>query len=144
MNANTLYSEMVLDHARHPRGLGDPSTMPFQQEGQNPSCGDFVCFGVSPETPVRVVWRGNGCALCMASASLLSEHLNAHFYSSEQAAALIEEARRYLSSGGDLVPFSKYRVFSNLLSFPSRVKCAALSCSALLPLFSAVSSQRMP
>lgn len=70
-----LYREQLLDHYHHPRGWGLVKSADFEAEEYNQLCGDRV--KVQLEVADRVVsgmhFEGYGCAISMASASLLTE-----------------------------------------------------------------------
>ena len=72
---NDLYQEVILDHANHPRNFGvlDHPTHTFRE--MNASCGDMVEFYlvVEDEKIQDVKWRGVGCAISTATASIVSE-----------------------------------------------------------------------
>ncbi len=70
-----LYSETLLDHFRHPRNYGDLPTADISYESFNPLCGDRIRIAVKLND--RVVhdarFKGDGCAISTAAASLLTE-----------------------------------------------------------------------
>lgn len=70
-----LYSETLLDHFRHPRNYGDLPAADFSYESFNPLCGDRIRFLVKLND--RIVqdarFKGDGCAISTAAASLLTE-----------------------------------------------------------------------
>ncbi|KZN25248.1 FeS assembly protein SufA [Haladaptatus sp. R4] len=74
-----MYRQQILDHYRNPRNYGELENAQFSHEGVNPSCGDELEFDVSleddGETIERVAFRGDGCAISQASASMLSQKL---------------------------------------------------------------------
>lgn len=81
-----LYREEVMDHYEHPRNMGsfgDAQDKDVLKGGaNNASCGDRVEFYIKLKVTndkgqiiERVKWRGEGCAIMMASASKLSEYL---------------------------------------------------------------------
>ncbi|MCO8242731.1 MULTISPECIES: iron-sulfur cluster assembly scaffold protein [unclassified Haladaptatus] len=74
-----MYRQQILDHYRNPRNYGELEDAQFSHEGVNPSCGDELEFDVSleddGETIERVAFRGDGCAISQASASMLSQKL---------------------------------------------------------------------
>ncbi|WP_231185776.1 iron-sulfur cluster assembly scaffold protein [Haladaptatus sp. DYF46] len=74
-----MYRQQILDHYRNPRNYGELADAQFSHEGVNPSCGDELEFDVSleddGETIERVAFRGDGCAISQASASMLSQKL---------------------------------------------------------------------
>ncbi|AAG20546.1 MULTISPECIES: iron-sulfur cluster assembly scaffold protein [Halobacterium] len=74
-----MYRQQILDHYRNPRNQGELPEPSFTHEGYNPSCGDELEFDVAldddGETIAHVAFRGDGCAISQASASMLSEEL---------------------------------------------------------------------
>ena len=70
-----LYSETLLDHFRHPRNYGDLPAADISYESFNPLCGDRIRIAVKLND--RVVedarFKGDGCAISTAAASLLTE-----------------------------------------------------------------------
>ena len=71
------YREIVLEHFRRPRNRGPLAGADVSIEGANPLCGDRV------RVELRVVegaiaaagFTADACVLCVASASLLTEHV---------------------------------------------------------------------
>ncbi|WP_458187763.1 iron-sulfur cluster assembly scaffold protein [Haladaptatus sp. NG-WS-4] len=74
-----MYRQQILDHYRNPRNYGELDEPSFTHEGVNPSCGDELEFDVvlgdDGDTIERVAFRGDGCAISQASASMLSQKL---------------------------------------------------------------------
>ena len=69
-----LYQDVIVDHSKHPRNfraLGAGR----QSEGHNPLCGDRLTVYVQVDNGVirDVSFEGLGCAIAMASASLMTE-----------------------------------------------------------------------
>jgi nitrogen fixation NifU-like protein len=73
-----MYTERLLDHARHPRRKGLLAAGPGQiltAEEYNPLCGDRVTFQVRllEGRLAEARFDGRGCALCLGAASILAE-----------------------------------------------------------------------
>ena len=70
-----LYSEKLLDHFRHPRNYGALTDADISYESFNPLCGDRIRVEVKLENKSvkEVRFKGDGCAISIASASLLTE-----------------------------------------------------------------------
>jgi nitrogen fixation NifU-like protein len=71
-----LYRELILDHYRNPRNKGRLEEADISYEDDNPLCGDHIHLYVTlddQEHVQDVAWEGEGCAISMASASMLSE-----------------------------------------------------------------------
>ena len=74
-----MYQEVILDHYRNPRKWGHLSRVTFSHTGENSTCGDELTFDLrlaeDGETIEAVAFTGEGCAISIASASLLAEEL---------------------------------------------------------------------
>src|SRR5512144_2062973 len=73
-----LYQEVILDHGRSPRNFRRPASPTCRAEGNNPMCGDTLSvFLVINDRDVieDATFEGKGCALSVASASLMTEVL---------------------------------------------------------------------
>ena len=74
-----MYRQQILDHYKNPRNYGELEDPDFTHVGENPSCGDTIQVDVAldddGETIASVGFTGDGCAISMASASMLSERL---------------------------------------------------------------------
>ena len=73
----TAFRAVVLEHFRHPRNRGSLSDAHASAEGANPLCGDRIRVQLRAAdgaiTDAR--FTADACALCIASASLLTEHI---------------------------------------------------------------------
>ena len=126
-----LYQEVILDHNRQPRNFGEIDGAEHHAEGNNPLCGDrlTVDLTVDGERIVDVRFRGQGCAISTASASLMTEAVKGKTL--EEANALFEAFHEMLT-GDPSVPaeltgeIGKLAVFAGVREFPIRVKCATL------------------
>ncbi|MGP1692213.1 MAG: iron-sulfur cluster assembly scaffold protein, partial [Giesbergeria sp.] len=69
-----LYQELVLEHKRAPRNFGHLLAPTHQARGTNPSCGDdlSVELNIADGRLADIRFHGQGCAICMASASMMS------------------------------------------------------------------------
>jgi nitrogen fixation NifU-like protein len=72
-----LYSEVLLDHFRHPRNYGNLSAPDIAYEDFNPLCGDRIRIELRLNHTVveDARFTGDGCAISIAAASLLTELL---------------------------------------------------------------------
>ena len=75
MSTQHLYRETLLDHFHHPRNKGGLVGADSIRRGSNPRCGDEVEIGVflDGESIAQVRFRGRGCSICIASASMMTE-----------------------------------------------------------------------
>jgi nitrogen fixation NifU-like protein len=129
-----LYQEVILDHGKNPRNHGRPAGCNRSSHGYTPLCGDKVTIYLTIEDGVvtDVGFEGAGCAISMASASLMTEVLKG------KAVADVEAIfRRFheLMTGeddpaddlGESMDLDKLLVLSGVREFPIRVKCATLA-----------------
>jgi len=79
MGGSDMYRQQILDHYKNPRNYGELEEATFTHVGENPMCGDTIEMDVvlddDEEHIERVAFRGDGCAISQASASMLSEQL---------------------------------------------------------------------
>jgi nitrogen fixation protein NifU and related proteins len=70
-----LYSQKLLDHFRHPRNYGALTDPDVTYESFNPLCGDRIRVDVrlAGEVVTEARFRGDGCAISIAAASLLTQ-----------------------------------------------------------------------
>ena len=72
-----LYSDILLDHFRRPRNYGDLTAPDISYENLNPLCGDRIRIDVRLNNSIveEARFKGDGCAISLAAASLLTELL---------------------------------------------------------------------
>lgn len=128
----TIYKDVLLDHGRHPRNHGDLAGMSVVRRGRNPLCGDEVEVGINVEderlTSVR--FRGRACAICMASASVMTGV--AEGKSLAQALEVIAFVHRWMGAeGGRIQAPEPLEPLSSVRGLPSRWGCVLLAWDAL-------------
>ena len=126
-----LYQEVILDHSKRPKNFGELAGANRQAEGYNPLCGDRETVYVRLEGDVLqdVGFRGAGCAISTASASMMTESVKGR--TRAEAEALFERFHDLITGrNGDPKPgqpeLGKLAVFSGVREFPVRIKCATL------------------
>ncbi|MEK9180801.1 MAG: iron-sulfur cluster assembly scaffold protein [Patescibacteria group bacterium] len=73
-----LYRQEILEHYRHPQNYGRFKRPTFQSYKINPLCGDEIDLQLRLDSRNQILdarFAGSGCALSIASASLLTEWL---------------------------------------------------------------------
>jgi nitrogen fixation NifU-like protein len=114
MGGSDMYRQQILDHYKNPRNYGEIEDPTFTHVGENPMCGDTIEMDVvlddEEETIEKVAFRGDGCAISQASASMLSEKL------SGMSVDELEELNR-----DDVVDMLGVDIS------PMRIKCAVLA-----------------
>ncbi len=131
-----LYRDLILDHARNPRHFGKLPHTTHSAEGINPLCGDKLrlYLDVDADATIRhAAFEGSGCAISVASASLLTDTVIG--LSAGAALAVFDAVTAQLSgreaNDSGSVDLGKLRALSGVRDFPSRVKCATLAWHAL-------------
>lgn len=69
------YREYILDHYRDPRNYGTLEHPDIHSEDSNPLCGDTLSMDIQldGDRVKEIRFKGRGCAISQASASMLSE-----------------------------------------------------------------------
>jgi nitrogen fixation protein NifU and related proteins len=133
MELDELYQSMILDHARRPRNFGELAPPAVRSEGYNPACGDQITLYVRKgqnDTIEELRFTGQACAICMASASLMTVQIKGKAV--REALRLEREFIRSLTGPDDLGPaLGNLRALAGVKRFPQRLKCATLSWHAL-------------
>ncbi|MEJ2025903.1 MAG: SUF system NifU family Fe-S cluster assembly protein [Limibacillus sp.] len=132
-----LYRDLILDHARNPRHFGKLDHATHSAEGINPLCGDKLKLYLDIDTNERIrgaAFEGSGCAISVASASLLTDAIIG--LSPDDAMAVFDAVAAQLagsesSEGGQDVDLGKLRALAGVREYPTRVKCATLAWHAL-------------
>jgi nitrogen fixation NifU-like protein len=133
MDLEELYQDVILDHSRRPRNFGELPQADSHARGDNPVCGDevtvYVKFGEQDKLDA-ISFTGQGCAICMASASMMTNKVKGR--SRAESEALARQFNEMLTSEappaehmGDLA------LLKGVRKFPVRVKCATLPWHAL-------------
>ena len=126
-----LYQEIILDHGRHPRNFGACPTATHHKEGFNPLCGDKILLHITERNGIieKIMFEGSGCAISMASASLMSECLVGKKFEEVESlfSAFHEVVTNHDASLEAKENLGKLAVLSGVSEFPARVKCATLA-----------------
>ncbi|MGB7906055.1 MAG: SUF system NifU family Fe-S cluster assembly protein, partial [Steroidobacteraceae bacterium] len=98
-------------------------------DGFNPLCGDKLTMFVKLDGDriSDVSFNGSGCAISVASASLLTESVKGKTIA--EAEALFSQMHQLLSRDDaalDVAALGKLGALSGVREFPARVKCASL------------------
>lgn len=127
-----LYQEVIIDHGRHPRNFGAMPEANHHKEGFNPLCGDKIFLHVQEKNGIveKIMFEGCGCAISMASASLMSEALIGK--SVGEVHELFTLFHNVVTQGAAVdEKLGKLTVLAGVAEFPARVKCATLAWHTL-------------
>ncbi|MGG5172018.1 Fe-S cluster assembly sulfur transfer protein SufU [Pseudarthrobacter sp. J1738] len=139
---DSLYQQIILEHSKTRSG-GDlpesetaaaPGTPGVGQCHQlNPVCGDEITLrlelSADRSTVAGIHWNGDGCAISMASASILSEE--AAGADPRHLKELIDTFRDLMRSRGSIEADEEVlgdaAALAGVSKYPARVKCAMLA-----------------
>jgi nitrogen fixation NifU-like protein len=132
-----LYQEVIIDHGRHPRNFGVLPHANYCQEGFNPLCGDKIILHLYEDNGVveELKFEGSGCAISMASASLMTECLKGK--SRNEIQEMFNVFHQWITENAviDEEKLGKLTVLSGVREFPARIKCATLAWHTLKNFF---------
>ena len=139
-----LYQEVILDHNRKPRNFGALEHPSHHAEGLNPLCGDHIHVALEladDDTVGRIAFQGESCAICKASASMMTVAVKGK--TRDEAQLLAHEFVDMATGRIDAKEAShigRLAVFGGISELPMRVKCAILPWHTLQAAFNAVAS----
>ena len=133
MDLQDLYQDIIVDHNRSPRNFRRMDNPTNSLQGFNPLCGDKLTLYVHLDDNVirDVSFEGTGCAISVASASLMTEKLKD--MTIDEAEKLFGNMHDMLTGNSepDTEQLGKLAALAGVKAYPSRVKCASLSWHTL-------------
>lgn len=131
MSDQSLYKDVLLDHFHHPRNRGDLEGMQVVKRGSNPRCGDEIEVGIDSHSEIleTVRFRGRGCSICLASASMMTDCTQGITRSA--ARELIGRIKTWFDDGGTTAPVEEVAALGAVRQHPARKKCVMLAWQAL-------------
>jgi nitrogen fixation NifU-like protein len=129
--SDPLYTEIIIDEARHPRNHGKLDHPDITQHDANPMCGDSITLqmNIKENTISDIKWDGKGCTICTACTSVLTQLIQGKD---------IEYARNIKKE----TILSELGLEHLIQQSPIRIKCALLSLKVLkLGLYSYLGSK---
>jgi nitrogen fixation NifU-like protein len=134
MDNQALYQQVIIDHARKPRHCYRMKNPTHMASGKNPVCGDdiTVYIELNDSQVLEVSFEGSGCAICMASASMMSEH--ARGKSKEDVLKVIHafiDMQTHHDEKDYETTLGKCSILEGVKHYPLRIKCATLAWHAL-------------
>jgi len=126
-----LYQQVIVDHSKSPRNFGKLDDCNHEADGYNPLCGDklHIYLRINDVGTIEdVSFEGDGCAISVSSASLMTDALKGKTVQESQI--MFEQfqhmATSDLSESPDEKKLGKLAVLAGVREFPSRIKCATL------------------
>ncbi len=130
-----LYQEVILEHNKNPRNFREIEDADSTADGNNPLCGDAlrVYVKLDGDNVADVAFKGSGCAISKASASIMTQAVKGK--SKSEAESLFDQFHKMVTGELDIETeeneLGKLKIFAGVLEFPARVKCASLSWHTL-------------
>ena len=135
MNADlaALYQSVILDHNRRPRNFRALDNA-SRGEGHNPLCGDRLAVFVRIEDGFveEAAFQGFGCAIAIASASMMTETVMRRAVADACALAARVEALLAAEGNGVGDDLGSLTALAGVRQFPLRIQCATLPWHAFL------------
>ena len=140
MNLKELYQEIILDHGKNPRNLRKSENFNKDAKGHNPLCGDNVHIFLKLDENKKIEdisFEGSGCAISMASASIMTELLSGKNENQTQEIVsdfleMIKKKDILESKNLNENEKTKLMCLSGVKKYPMRVKCATLAWHTFL------------
>jgi len=139
MNLKELYQEIILDHGKNPRNLKSINNYNKDAKGHNPLCGDKVHIYLKMNSNMKIEdisFEGSGCAISMASASIMTELFKGK--EQKEVKEIVDDFLDMIKEKPDLSTNklkedekTKLMCLSGVKQYPMRVKCATLSWHTL-------------
>ncbi len=131
---DSVYQELILQHYRNPKHRGDMDVPDAVVTMRNPTCGDDIVLQlrVRGDTIEDVRFKGQGCAISQASASMMSGLIAGKSWA--EAEPILACFRDMLHGDAEAArdrTLGDLRALSGVAKLPRRVKCAMLPWDAL-------------
>ena len=140
MELKELYQEIILDHAKNPRNKGKCEGYNYDAKAHNPLCGDKVHLFLKLENKDKI-WRlsfeGDGCAISLASASILTDIIKGRDISFSKKVTndflnMIKNKEKITLNSLSSDQVTTISSLSGVQEFPMRIKCATMAWHTLL------------
>ena len=140
MELKELYQEIILDHGKNPRNKGKCADYNHDAEAHNPLCGDKVHIYLKLNNEKKIIdlsFEGEGCAISLASASILTDTLKGKDLlftkkATEDFLDMIKYKKNITLNSLTEDQMNTITSLSGVQEFPMRVKCATMAWHTLL------------
>lgn len=128
-----LYQTIIKEHSKNPSNKRTLTEKTGEFELFNPSCGDLVVvqFNLKEGILEDVSFQGQGCAISIASASMMTEIISGKTL--EEALDIIQTFYEFVKGNKEIntKPLGDAVYLEGVSKFPTRIRCATLSWHAL-------------
>lgn len=127
-----LYQDLILDHSKRPHNFRIIEGANHEALGHNPLCGDrlMLYLAVDGGTIRDVSFQGSGCAISVASASIMTDMLKGKTLPEAQT---LFGYMHGACTGADVAALNvheddadRMQALAGVRNYPIRVKCATL------------------
>ena len=140
MELKELYQEIILDHAKNPRNKGKCKDYNHDAKAHNTLCGDKVHIYLKLNKDKKIEdlsFEGEGCAISLASASILTETVKGKDLSfisrvSDDFINMIKNKKKITINSLTPDQMTTITSLSGVQEFPMRVKCATMAWHTLM------------
>ncbi|MDO8953823.1 MAG: SUF system NifU family Fe-S cluster assembly protein [Gammaproteobacteria bacterium] len=130
-----LYQELIVDHGRKPRNFGALEHPTIVKIGHNPLCGDELTLYLQIENGqvMDVKFEGRGCAISMASASLMTQAIKGMTLEAahDLFTRFYQVVKEHNHEPALVESLGKLGALQGVSDYPARVKCATLAWHTL-------------
>ena len=128
-----LYRTLIKEHSQNPKNRRKIEYPDGEMELFNPSCGDLIQiqYYIKGDRIEELVFEGQGCAISLASASLMTELMKGKTL--DEAFSLINLFSELIKGNQeiDTKDLGDAVLLQGVAKFPTRIRCANLSWNAL-------------
>ena len=140
MELKELYQEIILDHAKNPRNKGKCENYNHDAKAHNPLCGDkvHIYLNLDDEKNIKgLSFEGEGCAISLASASILTDILKGKDLSftkkiTDDFLNMLKTKSKITLNSLSENQVTTINSLSGVQKFPMRIKCATMAWHTLL------------
>ena len=140
MNIKELYQEIILEHGKNPRNLRKTENFNKDAKGNNPLCGDNVHIFLKLDEDKKIIglsFEGDGCAISLASASILTDTLQGKDLSFTKKITtdflnMLKNKTKITLNSLTEDQVTTITSLSGVQEFPMRIKCATMVWHTLL------------
>jgi nitrogen fixation protein NifU and related proteins len=128
-----LYRQTVLNHSRNPHNFQRLEPADCVVVGHNPLCGDKITLylRIDNDQITNLTFEGTGCAISMASASIMTEMVKNQNIDTAQH-EIDNIMQHFGADGADKGSVAgDMAALGGVSAFPSRIKCATLAWKTL-------------
>ncbi|TSB48239.1 Fe-S cluster assembly sulfur transfer protein SufU [Alkalicoccobacillus porphyridii] len=133
-NLDTLYRQVIMDHYKNPRNLGQLSDDTLTVNLNNPTCGDRVQIQMKIEDGQveTAKFEGEGCSISMASASMMTQAVKGlKVNEALKMSKIFSDMMLGKEYDEDLFDLGDIEALQGVAKFPARIKCATLAWKAM-------------